>query len=138
MERDALHREVGRSQGQLKRQFDYDPAGRLVRHRASVQGASARGLAQQPSTVLERAYAYDAVGQLIARADSLRGRQDFKYDPVGRILSALPTALAGVSNAHQTELIAFDPAGNLLPHLRPGLRRHHYQQPAAVLSRPGV
>jgi YD repeat-containing protein len=55
MERDALHREVGRSQGQLKSQFDYDPGGRLVRHRASVQGSSSRGLAQQTSAVLERA-----------------------------------------------------------------------------------
>jgi len=120
MERDALHREISRSQGQLKSQFDYDPAGRLVRHRASVQGATARGLAQQRSAVLERAYAYDAVGQLIARTDSLRGRQDFKYDPVGRILSALPSALPGAlpgnSISHTQELFAFDPAGNLLPH----------------------
>jgi YD repeat-containing protein len=97
IERDALHRETSRSQGQLKSQFDYDPAGRLkhhtVRHSASASRTTSRGLAQQSSAVLERAYAYDATGQLVARADSLRGRQDFKYDPVGRILSALPSAL---------------------------------------------
>jgi YD repeat-containing protein len=107
IERDALHRETSRSQGLLKSQFDYDPAGRLVRHRASAQRAV--------NAVLERAYAYDATGQLVARADSLRGRQDFKYDPVGRILSALPSAFAGTASTHQSELFAFDPAGNLLP-----------------------
>jgi YD repeat-containing protein len=106
-ERDALHRETSRSQGQLKSQFDYDPAGRLVRHRASAQRAV--------NAVLERAYAYDATGQLVARADSLRGRQDFKYDPVGRILSALPSAFAGTASTLPSELFAFDPAGNLLP-----------------------
>jgi RHS repeat-associated protein len=107
IERDALHRETSRSQGSLNSQFDYDPAGRLVRHRASAQRAV--------NAVLERAYAYDATGQLVERADSLRGRQDFRYDPVGRILSALPSAFTGTASTHQSELFAFDPAGNLLP-----------------------
>jgi RHS repeat-associated protein len=118
IERDALHREVSRSQGQLSSRFDYDPAGRLTRHQAAHIGSgnavNARG------AVVEGAYAYDAAGQLVARADSLRGRQDFRYDPTGRILAAMPSALAGASGAgsistYNAELFAFDPAGNLLP-----------------------
>ena len=118
IERDALHREVSRSQGTLNSRYDYDPAGRLTRHRAAHVGSgnavNARG------AVVERAYAYDAAGQLVARADSLRGRQDFRYDPTGRILAAMPSALANPSGAgsistYNAELFAFDPAGNLLP-----------------------
>jgi RHS repeat-associated protein len=120
IERDALHREVSRSQGILNSRFDYDPAGRLTRYRAAYVGSgnavNARG------AVVERAYAYDAAGQLVAPADSLRGRQDFRYDPTGRILAAMPSALAGASGAgsistYNAELFAFDPAGNLLPEI---------------------
>ncbi|AVT03669.1 hypothetical protein C8242_14565 [Paracidovorax avenae] len=62
------------------------------------------------NAVLERAYAYDATGQLVARADTLRGRQDFRYDLTGRILAALPAQ----GSALARELFAFDSAGNLL------------------------
>ncbi|WCM87178.1 RHS repeat domain-containing protein [Acidovorax sp. NCPPB 3576] len=105
MERDALHREIERSQGTASSQYEYDPAGRLIHHRA---GHRASGNAAQP--VLERAYAYDLSGQLVARGDTLRGRQDFRYDPTGRILAALP----GAGSHQPRELFAFDPAGNLL------------------------
>ncbi|CAN7212521.1 RHS domain-containing protein [Acidovorax sp. LjRoot129] len=69
------------------------------------------------SALLERAYAYDTAGQLVVRADSLRGRQDFRYDPTGRILAAIPGALQGgrTPGSYNAELFAFDPAGNLLP-----------------------
>ncbi len=68
IERDALHRETQRSQGALHSRYDYDPAGRLVRHRAAVGASSTSSSA---TTVrLERAYAYDALGQLVARADT--------------------------------------------------------------------
>ena len=108
IERDALHRETQRSQGALHSRYDYDPAGRLVRHRAAVGSSSA---ASSATTVrLERAYAYDALGQLVARADTLCGSQEFRYDPVGRILAALP----GQGSHAPRELFAFDPAGNLL------------------------
>ncbi|CAN7212380.1 DUF6531 domain-containing protein [Acidovorax sp. LjRoot129] len=120
IERDALHREVGRSQGHLASSYQYDPAGRLTRHRVARAGSGpavdVRGQTLG-SALLERAYAYDAAGQLIARADSLRGRQDFRYDPTGRILAAIPGALPGgrAAGSYNTELFAFDPAGNLLP-----------------------
>ncbi|WP_326542161.1 DUF6531 domain-containing protein, partial [Pseudorhodoferax sp.] len=86
IERDALHREVERSQGALASRYAWDPAGRLTRHQASRRGG---GNVAAGNTV-ERAYAYDLSGQLVARADALRGRQDFRYDPTGRILAALP------------------------------------------------
>ncbi len=112
IERDALHREVERSQGAATSHYRWDPAGRLVRHRASLQGSGnvAPAASTASSTVLERAYAYDATGQLVARADTLRGRQDFRYDPTGRILAALPAQGSTLAR----ELFAFDPAGNLL------------------------
>ncbi|WP_225977159.1 hypothetical protein [Paracidovorax avenae] len=122
IERDALHRETQRSQGALHSRYDYDPAGRLVRHRAAVGSSSS----STGATVrLERAYAYDALGQLVARADTLRGSQEFRYDPVGRILAALP---AQGSHAPR-ELFAFDPAGNLLDATEAQMQRA--QQPPA-------
>nr|WP_269112207.1 RHS repeat-associated core domain-containing protein [Delftia acidovorans] len=110
MERDALHREVRRSQGTLSSRYDWDPAGRLLRHRAALQGSGHVIRPGNSNATLERGYAYDAAGQLIARADSLRGRQDFRYDPTGRILASLPAQGSPLAR----ELFAFDPAGNLL------------------------
>ena len=103
IERDGLHREVQRSQGALSSRYDFDPAGRLVRHRASAKDG--RG---QLRAVLERQYRYDQAGQLIGRGDSLRGEQQFSYDPTSRILAAQ-------GGPNLLELFAFDPAGNLLP-----------------------
>nr|WP_313282615.1 hypothetical protein [Delftia tsuruhatensis] len=113
MERDALHREVRRSQGALSSRYDWDPAGRLLRHRAALQGSGHVIRPGNSNATLERGYAYDAAGQLIARADSLRGRQDFRYDPTGRILASLPAQGSPLAR----ELFAFDPAGNLLDSL---------------------
>jgi RHS repeat-associated protein len=103
IERDALHREVGRSQGHIASQFEHDPMGRLTRHKASLQGKASQA-------IVERHYRYDAAGQLTARADKQRGQQDFSYDKVGYILAALP----GQGGTTKAELFAFDPAGNLL------------------------
>ncbi|WP_234384324.1 RHS domain-containing protein [Paracidovorax avenae] len=117
IERDALHRETERSQGAATSYYGWDPAGRLVRHRASLRGNGNGNVAPAGSaapaasgTLLERAYVYDATGQLVTRADTLRGRQDFRYDPTGRILAALPAQGSSLAR----ELFAFDPAGNLL------------------------
>jgi RHS repeat-associated protein len=102
IERDGLHREVQRSQGALSSRYDFDPAGRLVRHRAGT--LNGRG---ELRALLERQYRYDQAGQLIARGDSLRGEQQFSYDPTSRILAAQ-------GGPNLLELFAFDPAGNLL------------------------
>ena len=111
IERDALHRETARSQGQLESRYEWDPMGRLKRHRASrnsaVRPAPAVRGADAAATPIERRYLWDAAGQLTGRQDSIRGRQDFRYDPTGRIRQAQGGPLGA-------ELFAFDPAGNLL------------------------
>ncbi len=99
IERDALHREVARSQGSLASHYEHDPAGRLVKHRALHTDRHA-------AVALERRYEYDAAGRLTQRHDDLRGNQHFHYDPTGRILQA---------KGRIEEYFAFDPAGNLLP-----------------------
>jgi RHS repeat-associated protein len=103
IERDALHREVGRSQGSVASQYEHDPMGRLTRHKASHQG-------KQSQAIVERQYSYDLAGQLTGRTDKQRGTQNFSYDKVGYILKATP----GQGATSQAELFAFDPAGNLL------------------------
>ena len=119
IERDALHREVQRSQGRLHSRYDWDPMGRLLRHKVSRPSASA----ETAGTRIERRYQWDLAGQLSARADSLRGAQQFAYDPTGRIRSALGGPLG-------PELFAFDPAGNLLDEPPPGAA----SAPALILN----
>ncbi|SOD21490.1 RHS repeat-associated core domain-containing protein [Variovorax sp. YR752] len=120
IERDALHRETGRSQGQLQSAYRYDPAGRLTAHTAWMRKAGARqspgvggGAAGVPddldlsgATVLSRHYRYDASGQLLEIADRRRGGVRFGYDRIGRLLSA--------DQGDSNERFAFDPAHNLL------------------------
>ncbi|WP_367237058.1 RHS repeat-associated core domain-containing protein [Pseudomonas sp. Rh2] len=98
-ERDDLHREVVRHQGnQLMQTQAWDPVGRLQEQWL--------GSHDSPSTLLRRQYRYDAAGQLTNIHDTRRGPLEYQYDPVGRLLKA--TSRLGV------ETFAFDPAGNLL------------------------
>ncbi|MBV6290358.1 DUF6531 domain-containing protein, partial [Pseudomonas aegrilactucae] len=98
-ERDDLHREVARHQGnQLLQTQSWDPMGRLQEQLL--------GRSDDNSVLLKRAYVYDAAGQLTEIDDTRRGPLAYRYDPVGRLLSA--TSRLGV------ETFAFDPAGNLL------------------------
>ncbi|WP_367237382.1 RHS repeat-associated core domain-containing protein [Pseudomonas sp. Rh2] len=98
-ERDDLHREVVRHQGnKLMQTQAWDPAGRLQEQWL--------GSHDGPSTLLKRQYRYDAAGQLTNIHDTRRGQLEYQYDPVGRLLQA--TSRLGV------ETFAFDPAGNLL------------------------
>ncbi|MDR5746741.1 RHS repeat-associated core domain-containing protein [Caballeronia sp. LZ029] len=55
---------------------------------------------------MKREYRYDGAGQLEAIRDMRRGSLSYRYDPVGRLLSAV--------SALGEESFAFDPAGNLL------------------------
>ncbi|MFJ4344025.1 RHS repeat-associated core domain-containing protein [Pseudomonas sp. NPDC089401] len=98
-ERDDLHREVVRHQGnKLMQTQAWDPAGRLQEQWL--------GSHDSQSTLLKRQYRYDAAGQLTNIHDTRRGQLEYQYDPVGRLLQA--TSRLGV------ETFAFDPAGNLL------------------------
>lgn len=106
IERDALHREVIRSQGPLESRYEHDPMGRLTRHR--VVGASAPGAGREPAFAIERGYRYDASGNLEEQLDALRGAMRYDYDPTARILASHP------AQGTEGELFSFDPAGNLL------------------------
>ncbi|AKJ28506.1 RHS repeat-associated core domain-containing protein [Caldimonas brevitalea] len=118
-ERDALHREVYRSQGNgLEQSQRYDPVGRLLEqqvkpsgHRMPVEMDVAyknlhNGTGSGAAAILRR-YRYDKAGQLDHIEDSRRGRLEYRYDPVGRLLQA--TSVLG------KEVFAFDPAGNIAP-----------------------
>ena len=120
IERDALHREVLRTQGQLYSRYAHDAAGRLIRQ-ASWRGAQseagegppgawyalgAEGERSTGPTVLARGYRYDEVGNLLSIHDKHRGDTHYRYDAIGRIASA--------SQNGSEERFAFDPAHNLL------------------------
>ncbi|GKS73220.1 DUF6531 domain-containing protein [Acidovorax sp. SUPP950] len=138
-ERDALHREVHRSQGSLGTRYLLDPLGRRVgswtRSDAGLQAAGwEREWHQQqvelaehgPShaTGLLKQYRYDAAGELRDSVHSHKGRSSFQYDGTGRVLQALrlgPGAGQGAPNAsgasgpeRTQERFDYDPAGNLM------------------------
>lgn len=113
IERDALHREVQRSQGAVASRYEHDPMGRLLAQRVARSESLAgertvTGLRQGPHAIggLTRQYRYDAAGNLQSTQDSLRGEARYAYDRLGRVLAGL--------KAGQAEHFAFDPAGNLL------------------------
>ncbi|GAB1434027.1 hypothetical protein MASR2M32_02350 [Sphaerotilus sulfidivorans] len=105
-ERDALHREVRRSQGALHSEFAYDRAGRLSAQRV-LRTAEAGSETAPPlfspefpnpnsvrslediqdkfKGVIERHYKYDPSGQLVQWLDRHRGLTRYAYDAAGRI-----------------------------------------------------
>ncbi|MBT2333027.1 RHS repeat protein [Variovorax paradoxus] len=100
-ERDDLHREIGRDQGNgLTQKLHYDPAGRLLEQQISQTKPGA-----VEAVGIRRSYAYDKAGQLVAIGDSRRGNLSYRYDPVGRLLEA--------HSRLGRETFAFDPAGNI-------------------------
>jgi RHS repeat-associated protein len=114
-ERDDLHREVARHQGNHLRQTQtWDPAGRL--HEQWLGGDAS------PFS-LKRVYRYDDASQLTDLDDSRRGSLSYQYDPVGRLLAA--------QSRLGKETFSFDPAGNLLDPLaytRRTLEQTHVQE----------
>ncbi|MEC4723900.1 hypothetical protein RY831_32900, partial [Noviherbaspirillum sp. CPCC 100848] len=106
IERDALHREVGRTQGALNSLFQYDRLGRLTGQRVGGGPAQQRQAWETEDHLIARRYDYDRAGELIAIDDDRRGRTAYHYDPLGRILSAIHPDLQ--------ERFAFDPANNLI------------------------
>ena len=103
-ERDDLHREVMRTQGQLVQCTGYDPLGR--RHWQSA--ALVRAAAQPDRGRLWRSYRYDAAGELAELRDSMRGSVQYRYDQAGQLLQSFR------SKDQRTEQFAWDAAGNLI------------------------
>ncbi|KVA56904.1 type IV secretion protein Rhs [Burkholderia cepacia] len=105
-ERDDLHREIVRTQGnRLLQTQQWDALGRLSEQ---VLAREAKGPAAQTGggRLLVRRYRYDASGQLTDINDTRRGQLAYRYDPVGRLLEAQSRL------GHET--FAFDPASNLI------------------------
>ncbi|UVK83644.1 DUF6531 domain-containing protein [Pseudomonas sichuanensis] len=98
-ERDDLHREVVRHQGNKLMQMQRWGKTGLPEEQwlGSHDGKTA---------LLKRQYEYDTVGQLTDIHDSRRGQLAYQYDPLGRLLQA--------NSRLGAETFAFDPAGNLL------------------------
>jgi len=98
-ERDDLHREIGRVQGNgLVQRQTWSPNGQLLEQTLVRQGESRR--------IAARSYRYDEAGQLCHIDDLNRGDLHYRYDPVGRLLEA--------SRNYEKETFSFDPASNLL------------------------
>ncbi|WP_248731415.1 RHS repeat-associated core domain-containing protein [Pseudomonas sp. MWU13-2517] len=105
-ERDRLHREVLRTQGQLSTRSEYDRSGRLRSRQ--------RRLASQPSLMpaaAQKQFEYDPADNLIGKLDqqpASQHRQLLHYDATGRIIAS-QDSLHG-----QRETFAYDAAANLL------------------------
>jgi RHS repeat-associated protein len=138
-ERDALYREVSRTQGALRSDFAYDQSGRLCAQRA-MRGQQPGPLASpnfnlgdvqaRLKGVVERHYQYDPAGQLVQWLDRQRGLTRYRYDAAGRIAQSQFGlmrdwgALGGTSDAPGTtgrgpmainEQFHWDAASNPLP-----------------------
>ncbi|MFL1543487.1 RHS repeat-associated core domain-containing protein [Pseudomonas sp. O39] len=118
-ERDRLHREVLRTQGQLSTRSEYDRSGRLRSRQ--------RRLNSQPSLMpaaTQKQFEYDPADNLIGKLDqqpAAQHRQLLHYDATGRII-------ASQDNLHgQRETFAYDAAANLLdgPQTGAGLVVHN-------------
>ena len=105
-ERDRLHRELLRTQGQMNTRSEYDRIGRL-RLRTRRLNSLPRPL---PAESI-RSFEFDRVDNLTARVDSHRQgdlRTLFGYDSSGRITSTQN------SQVGQLETFAYDAAANLM------------------------
>ncbi|WP_258166634.1 RHS repeat-associated core domain-containing protein [Pseudomonas poae] len=115
-ERDRLHRELQRTQGQLNTRTEYDRSGR-------IRSRQRRGIDQpwQLPPLVETNYSYDPSDNLIGRrrVDRQHDRQEqLGYDSTERIIVS--------HQAGQTETFAYDAAANLLDGPQQGgLVRHN-------------
>ncbi|WP_174769945.1 RHS repeat-associated core domain-containing protein [Paraburkholderia hayleyella] len=129
-ERDDLHREVARLQGnRLLQTQQWDALGRLsgqVLAREAQPGKQGPpGQTPGGERLLVRRYRYDASGQLTDINDTRRGQLAYRYDPVGRLLEAQSRL------GHET--FAFDPASNLVdPQAQREADREHLPRPKAL------
>ena len=122
-ERDKLHQEITRQQGDLLSSFGYDAMGRLTKQYSSDHNKG--------RIVVQRDYHYDVLGQLThlsgqtqlnsqtnstvnSSTNSLFQRNhQYDYDKVGRLTQHKLTDYTKQSGT--TERFAFDPASNRVP-----------------------
>lgn len=97
-ERDDLHREISRTQGQLSTRFGYDKLGRKTWQDTTRQDTHEQ--------VLHKEWKYDRAGELVKKIHSRNGQTRYSYDPLGRILSTV--------TATGCELFHWDAAANLV------------------------
>ena len=98
-QRDALHREIGRVQGNgLQQRQQWTANGYLHTQSLTRPGSN--------DYLRKRQHHYDPAGQLTTIDDSNRGTLSYRYDPLNRLL--------GAHSRLGTETFAFDPASNLL------------------------
>jgi RHS repeat-associated protein len=97
-ERDDLHREIMRTQGQLTTRFGYDKLGRRMWQ--DTIGCDTH------EPVLRKEWEYDRAGELVKKVHSRNGQTRYSYDPLGRIVST-----AGPSG---NEFFYWDAAANLV------------------------
>ena len=101
-ERDALHREISRTQGVLTSTRDYNVGGKLERQRAAAVQVTVGATSE-----IDRQFRYDLSGRLALSQE--RGRQlTYSYDAIDRL------------TRFNDERFAFDPAHNLAPPNQPG------------------
>ncbi|MBI1906571.1 MAG: PAAR/RHS domain-containing protein [Rhodocyclales bacterium] len=128
-ERDALHRETHRSQGRLMCATRHDPLGRRLAQTGIPAHDHDHGHPHPhpdwnalETGPLSKRYAYDANGELIARADPLAGRLRRRLDPTGRVLATEVERPGTGARAQPAphygtqfdELFAYDAAANLV------------------------
>ncbi|MCX8748678.1 hypothetical protein J3U75_04665, partial [Snodgrassella sp. B3088] len=101
IERDRLHREVLRSQGQLNTEFRYDRNSRL-QHKQTRRGHNTI----LPDILTDRRYQYDNLDRLVSKKHTQQGQTDYHYDRTGRIESC--------RNQAYWETLQYDAAANLL------------------------
>jgi RHS repeat-associated protein len=111
-ERDRLHREVLRTQGQFSTRSEYDRSGRL----RSRQRRDSRHSSLLPATA-QKQFDYDPADNLVGKLDqqpAAQHRQLLHYDATGRILASQDSVWG------QRETFAYDAAANLLDGPQPG------------------
>lgn len=117
-ERDDLHREILRTQGQLTSRFGYDAQGRKHWQYATHKPLSeVTTLTKQQLPIdrqlksrdnaLFRQYQYDPAGELSATLDKARGKTEYQYTETGQ--------LQGITQAANQQHFSSDAAGNFLP-----------------------
>jgi len=89
LERDSLHREIERSQGQLTSRYRLDALGRLLESQTQ-RNTNTQALQPPHNTThgqqIARRYHYDTAGQLSSIDDNRIGLTRYQYDAIGLLI----------------------------------------------------